>query len=331
MAAAWMVRAGEGCEVIEEFEKQSCVAIGWHELGDISGVKTAEELRSLMDRTFPEWKPRKRQVSTSMVFKFLHDFSLGDFVASYNSDTRQYLIGTIAGEHVYDTAPIPHYPNIRQVTWTGKVDRDDLTVESRNSLGAICTLFALNHDVVSELSALAEGKAPVKEPEADEAEFDSIRQEVIGRSHEFIKDLVQKLDWDEMQELVAGILRAMGYKTTVSPKGSDRGKDIVASPDGLGLDQPRIRVEVKHRPKDQMGAPQVRSFIGALRQNDKGLYVSSGGFSREAHYEAERAQVPVTLLDLDDVVGLLTQHYENVDINTRTLVPLRKVYWPASS
>jgi hypothetical protein len=95
MAAAWMVRAGEGCEVIEEFEKQSCVAIGWHELGDISGVKTAEELMSLMDRTFPEWKPRKRQVSTSMVFKFLHDFSLGDFVASYNSDTRQYLITKI--------------------------------------------------------------------------------------------------------------------------------------------------------------------------------------------------------------------------------------------
>lgn len=35
--------------------------------------------------------------------------------------------------------------------------------------------------------------------------------------------------------MVAGILRAMGYKTRISPPGSDRGKDVEASPDGLGL------------------------------------------------------------------------------------------------
>lgn len=46
---------------------------------------------------------------------------------------------------------------------------------------------------------------------------------------ERIKDRVSELDWDDMQQLVAGILRAMGYKTQVSPAGSDRGKDIVAS------------------------------------------------------------------------------------------------------
>jgi restriction system protein len=32
-----------------------------------------------------------------------------------------------------------------------------------------------------------------------------------------------------MQELVAGIQRAMGYKNNVSKAGPDRGKDIVAS------------------------------------------------------------------------------------------------------
>jgi restriction system protein len=47
-----------------------------------------------------------------------------------------------------------------------------------------------------------------------------------------------------MQQLVAGILRAMGYKTQISPPGVDRGKDIVASPDGFGFEHPRIVVEV---------------------------------------------------------------------------------------
>lgn len=102
-----------------------------------------------------------------------------------------------------------------------------------------------------------------------------------------------------MQQLVAAILRAMGYKTRVSPEGGDRGKDIIASPDGLGLSPPRIKVEVKHRPRTQMGASEVRGFIGGLRGDDRGLYVSTGGFTKEANYEAERAAVPVNLIDLE--------------------------------
>src|SRR5690606_9652453 len=74
---------------------------------------------------------------------------------------------------------------------------------------------------------------------------------------ERIKDIVAKLDWDDMQDLVAGILRAMGYKTLISPPGPDRGKDIVASPDGFGFEHPRIVVEVKHR-SGQMDSRAIR-------------------------------------------------------------------------
>ena len=68
------------------------------------------------------------------------------------------------------------------------------------------------------------------------------------RAHKIIE-----LGWEEMQELVAGILRAMGYKTLISQSGADRGKDIEASPDGLMLKEPRILVQVKHR-SNQMGS-----------------------------------------------------------------------------
>lgn len=130
-----------------------------------------------------------------------------------------------------------------------------------------------------------------------------------------------------MQDLVAGLLRGMGYKTFVSSKGPDRGRDIIASPDGLGLTQPRIVVEVKHR-KGQMGAPEIRSFLGGLREGDMGLYVSTGGFSREAKYEAERAKNPVTLADSDMLVNIIIQYYDNFDPEARTLLPLTKIYWP---
>ena len=135
---------------------------------------------------------------------------------------------------------------------------------------------------------------------------------------EFVKDKISSLGWDEMQELTAGLLRAMGYKTMVSQKGPDRGRDIQASPDGLGLEEPRIVVEVKHR-SGQMGATEIRSFTGGLRQGNKGLYISTGGFTKEAKYEAERSSVPVTLIELDILAKLITQYYDNLDTDTKTL------------
>jgi restriction system protein len=137
------------------------------------------------------------------------------------------------------------------------------------------------------------------------------------------------LDWQEMQELVAGLLRAMGYKTRISPTGPDRGKDIMASPDGFGFEQPRIVVEVKHRPKEAMGAPDIRSFLGGRHTDDKGLYVSTGGFTKDARYEADRASIPLVLLDLDGLVKEILRHYVAMDMEARSLIPLVNIYWPA--
>lgn len=47
-------------------------------------------------------------------------------------------------------------------------------------------------------------------------------------------------------------LEAWDIKQEYHQKGPDRGRDILASPDGLGLEEPRIIVEVKHR-NGQMG------------------------------------------------------------------------------
>ena len=143
-----------------------------------------------------------------------------------------------------------------------------------------------------------------------------------------IKDLITALDAEEMEELVAAILRAMGFRARVSPKGPDRGVDVIASPDGLGLQEPRIKAEVKHR-SGSMGSQAIRSFIGALRPGDRGIYVSSGGFSREARYEAERANIPVSLVDIDELASLVVDYYEDFDLDGKALIPLVRIYWPA--
>lgn len=222
---------------------------------------------------------------------------------------------------------------MRSVNWDGSVQRDSLTVATRNSLGAIATLFQLPAEAADEIEKLASGGAVAPQAAAaaveEETQVDLIYKDIQSKAFEFIKDKISQLDWEDLQELVAGLLRAMGYKTRISPSGPDRGKDIVASPDGFGFESPRIVVEVKHRTGSAMGSQEVRSFLGGRHKDDKGLYVSTGGFSKDARYEAERASIPLTLMDLDDLVRAILEHYERMDADSQRLVSLRKIYWPA--
>lgn len=322
----WMVRAGEGGSLFEEFRHVSTVAIGWAKLGDLGGTQTLDEIKAKMKAEYPAFKPGRMIAASSVVFKFRSELQIGDNVVTYNPAERKYFVGKIASEYQF-IAENGDHPHVRVVQWQGERSRDDLSPKTKNTLGSVLTLFEIPRDAMDELLGNAPESADVEESETEEETVDTIKEDFIAKAHEFIKDRLVRLDWEDMQELVAGILRAMGYKTRISPKGADRGKDIVASPDGLGLEDPSIRVEVKHR-EGQMGTQEIRSFIAGLR-NNKGLYVSTGGFSREAKYEAERSDKPITLIDSDTLVDLITQYYDDFDADSKALIPLRKIYWPS--
>lgn len=327
----WMVRAGRKAFLIQEFEEKGYVGVGWEKIGDLSRLSSREDLTKVYAEAYADDKLGKQRINLGQIARFRFDMKKGEWVVSYNPEVRVYLIGEIISDYEYISNSPGDYNHIRKVKWLGKVNRDLLSVETKNTVGSIMTLFLLSDSAKEEFGRLLSGKRPVPLPETEdekESELDDLKKDVMERAFEFIKDNIQKLDWDEMQELVAGILRAMGYKTRVASPGPDRGTDIVASPDGLGLEQPRIRVEVKHR-TDAIGASQLRSFLGGLRQNDRGLYVSTGGFTKEARYEAERSTVPVTLIDIDELADLLIKNHDNADTETRALIPLVKVYWPA--
>ena len=223
------------------------------------------------------------------------------------------MVGEIISDYIFDDKFYPESPleycDTREVKWLGEVERDILSNSTKNTLGAISTIFEINLEASDEIIKTLKGD--FTKDESPDTDGEILKEDFLERSREFIKDKLVKLDWDEMQELVAGLLRGMGYKTMVSPKGPDRGRDIIASPDGLGLEDPRIVVEVKHR-REQMGSSEIRSFTGGLR-DDKGLYVSTGGFTKEAKYEAERSDKSLTLVDADVLVNLIIQYYDQFD------------------
>lgn len=330
--AMWMVRAGRGGELIERYREQGRVGLGQggEALGPLAYTQMSKaELQAHLRQKFPTWKPGKIFNAAGQLHRFFTEVSEGDGVVTYDPETRDYLLGTIVGPMEYmDGEQLPY---TRRVAWEGKVSRDALSAVARNPLGSTLTLFRVPDEVAVELRT---GKlaldappppAPASAPTAVEvlAEADDPTE----RALELLDDRINGLDWEELQELVAGILRAMGYKTRVSPKGADRGVDIFASPDGLGLQAPRIFVEVKHR-QQAMGSPELRSFLGGRKDGDRCLYVSVGGFTKDARYEADRANIPLTLVDLPLLRDLVLDHYERLDEATRRLVPLKRVYWP---
>ncbi|MFI2812124.1 restriction endonuclease [Microbulbifer zhoushanensis] len=326
----WMVRAGRGGKYFEEFAEGK-VAIGWNALGDLTQYANIDALREAYIAEYGNAKPSQTNNAVAMLRKFRDEVREGNVAITYSSETRKYLIGTVRSEYEYCPPDEGEegFAQVHRVHWRGEVSRDLLSTKTKNSLGSTLTLFSLNQEVINELEGALSGRPP--EPAASEGAGDEVvdlKDQVVSQSHELIKDKLQSLGPEEMEEMAAAVLRAMGYKTKVSPKGPDRGVDVLASPDGLGLTQPRIKVEVKHR-EGSMGAQQLRSFLGALREGDTGLYLSTGGFTKDARYEAERATMPVTLVDMDDLADLVVAHYENFDLEGRALMPMIRLYWPA--
>lgn len=336
----WMIRSPRGT-LAEDWEQQGIVAIGYGGIGgDLSSFtdwdKTVAHL--LSQSVNQRWS----NVQLWQVARFRTEPREGDRVITYDTGRREYLYGSI-GAYRYEPKSDDEKPHVRSVEWQGRISRDDLSRNAKNVLGSSLTIFTPKQSVADEIDRVIRGEHPSASMETqigDTLEDDSVGNdesiafsagdfdELSDVATEQIKDRVMCLDDSEMEHLVAGILRAMGYKTRVSNTGSDRGRDVVASPDGLGFEHPRIIVEVKHR-SNAISAPAIRGLSGALTPSDRGLFVSTGGFTKDARYEADRANPPITLLDSDELVQLLVDNYTQTDSQTKTLIPLKPLYWPA--
>lgn len=258
----WMVRAGQGAYLAERFLQKSIVSIGWKHMGDLSKIKDLDDIREQYKKTYPNHKQGKLILCAGQIYRFRTEFKIGDQVVTYNAQDRTYSLGTISSDYEFHPEDTD-YPHWRRVKWLRKIDRDGLSTATKNTLGSAMTLFLIDDETLEELNG---HRTRVKEkealPESDNATLDAIKEDFEEKAHEFIKDKIQELNWENLQELVAGVLRGMGYKTLVSQRGPDRGKDIIASPDGLGLEDPKIKVEVKHR-EQSMGPRKFEALSEA--------------------------------------------------------------------
>ena len=130
------------------------------------------------------------------------------------------------------------------------------------------------------------------------------------------------------QDLVAGLLKAMNYHVNwVSPPGKDGGVDIVAHTDPLGTQVPRIKVQVK-RVAQKVDKDGLKSFIAMVNEDDVGLFVSTGGFTRDAEdFARSQERRKVTLINLERLLELWIRYYPKLDDLARVRLPLTPIYF----
>ena len=139
---------------------------------------------------------------------------------------------------------------------------------------------------------------------------------------------ITTMDPFDVQRLVADLLKAMGYYPTwVSPPGKDGGLDIVAYPDPLGTRTPRIKVQVK-RQQQRISREGLSAFLAHVSVEDAGLFVCTGGFTKDAEDFARMQEVrKITLIDLERFVDLWIEFYPKLDDLARERLPLTPIYF----
>lgn len=338
MPRVWVVRLGEGGELADQCKEGGFIAIGWHEIGDLSVFNDYEILRRKVYETYPERYASLggAGVVAGMLWSFVHDISLGDIILSPKKETRKLLIGIVTGPYLYDPKAIDRdYPNIHAVEWKGVIPYDNVPREIWRSMTAWQTLFELSSpEAVNAALRLMESiqtgvtPRPIETPERTAVAMDEgqrLFDETMSKSMEILATHFDGFSGWEFQELVWATLKAAGLYPKPLRKGPDQTVDIEAYRDPLQLGPPRILVQVKHR-RDPVSGPEMQQFIGSMnREGDIGLYISTGGFSQAARQFAEKSHKPVNLMGWEDFVNLFLEVYERLDNTFKAWIPMGTV------
>ena len=72
----WMIRAGRGAFLAADFEEKDYVAVGWIELGDLSKIKTKQELSKAYQQVYSNESLGKQRSSLGQLSRFRFDREL---------------------------------------------------------------------------------------------------------------------------------------------------------------------------------------------------------------------------------------------------------------
>lgn len=132
---------------------------------------------------------------------------------------------------------------------------------------------------------------------------------------------MKELEPDEFERLCQRILREAGFtQVKVTGKSGDGGIDGTGLIKIAGFLSFRVIFQCK-RYQGSVSSPQIREFKGTMvGRADKGLFITTGSFTRDAIEEANRdGSIPIDLVDGEDLAEKIKELGLGVRVTTKSV------------
>lgn len=305
------------------FLHHNVIGIGWKKMGDLSLIeKSREAFKEKHIIAYPEAKKGAIANAAGMLYRFIHEVQIGDYVVYPSKMNHEINIGIIESDYLY-VPDAAEYVQQRKVKWIRHLSRTAFSQGALYELGSAMSFFMVKKYADEYLAALDADFKPSTVLQDDDT-VAATAQDIKETTRDFIlKALSKNLKGYALEEFVADLLNAMGYRTSISAHGGDSGIDIIAYKDEL---PPRILVQVKSQDSDIKEAT-LQSLKGAMREGDYGLFVTLSNYTKKA--EKYLSNTPIIRgINGTELVDLVLKYYELLSIKYRKMIPLEKVYIP---
>lgn len=333
MDTCWGIHAGKTGDADSLFlnKKDSCVAIGWDEMGDLSKIPDDREIfKKKLVEAYPTTKKGAINTVAGMPYRFKYEMQIGDYVVYPSIADRMVHIGRIIGNYQYKPEISQSYCNMRPVEWIKAVPRTNISQGALYEIGSALSLFQVKNyvdDILKYLDSNIVDINPQSIVDDEDDTIDDVFANIESTTSDFIfKKLFTELKGFTFEPFVAHILNIIGYNTRVTKKSGDGGIDIIAFKDELGIEPPIIKVQVKCV-EGAIGAPAVQALYGNVENGEYGLFITLGDFTKQAGDFAKN-KTNLRLMDGQELVNLILKNYEKLDSKYKAIIPLKNVYIP---
>ena len=332
----YLVRAGRNGEDENYVLTNDLAIIGFRDVPSLEGAKDYDEISKLVSEALPDRKTRAVGNLAGQLWAFTLAMKDGDTVVLPRKLTSQIAIGRVTGPYRYQRVNDVSR-HTRPVQWVRPdVSRTTFEQDLLYSFGAFMTVCNISrNDAARRVATVLEGKTdpgpsastknstlPPKPEESDSV------PDLPQMAHDQIVARIQsRFTGHAMARLVNAVLRADGWVTIISPPGPDGGVDILAGRGSLGLDAPRLCVQVKSQ-NTAADVTVYRTLQGTMQsfKAEQGLLVCWGGFNKTVLQESKQSHFMVRLWGSSDLVEAVYRNYERLPEELQAELPLKRVW-----
>ena len=337
--AVWTVKGGSRGEREDLLLERGLIGGSWGPLASLEDVGGVGELAERFAGAYPDMAAKSRSNYVGQLWSLRQRMQDGELVVMPLKTTGTIAIGRISGPYAYREDLGEVLQHVRPVTWQRTdVARDAFDQDLLYSFGAFLTFAQVRREraearILATIGAPTPPPAePAGAPGGDEGEqggdADAASDpDIVYLATEQVRQRVsQRFAGHDLATLVAEVLTAQGFTgVSISPPGADRGVDILAGGGPLGMDAPRLAVQVK---TGQAGVEEFRQLRGTMSDfsADQGLLVAWGGFRGKVRAEARTSHFTVRLWDYENLLDQVLVHHDHLSAEVRATLSLTRLW-----